>query len=178
MEQEIEQRSKWFAAQKLGLNLGLKGDENILYLGASTGTTVSELSKLTSGIIFAVENSPEMAIPLVKLAFVRKNIAPIFCDARNVSYLKKALHDTKIDILFQDIPARDQIEILIKNSLLVDKDCRILFSLKTQSISQEDSGKTAQLVKEKLQKEFKVLEIKNLEKYHKKHYFFLLKKKI
>ena len=176
-ELDIEFRSKWFAAQELGVDLKLKGDENILYLGASSGTTVSELSKLTSGIIFAVENSSEMAIPLVRLAEKVKNIAPIFCDARNTDFIKESLKNTKINILFQDIPARDQIEILVKNSLLIDKDCKILFSLKTASISQEEAGKTAQNVKEKLQKEFKVLEIKNLEKYHKKHFFFLLGKK-
>ncbi|MFH1823389.1 MAG: fibrillarin-like rRNA/tRNA 2'-O-methyltransferase [archaeon] len=165
-------KSKWYAAMKKKMDVSADG--NILYFGASSGSTVGWLK--TDGIIFAVENSAEMAIPLMRLAMQRKNIAPVFASARDIDYLKKALSDTKIHILFQDIPSVDQVEILENALPLIDKKTKILFSLKTQSISQQDPEKTVGLVKEKLKKNFKILDCKSLEPYYKKHYFFVLKK--
>ena len=169
-------RSKWKAALKKGLDINLKGDENILYLGASSGTTVGQISKLTRGIIFAVENSPKMAIRLVNLAEKRENIAPIFSDARNIEHLKKAIFDKKIDILFQDIPSRDQIQIIEKASEIIDKKCKILLSLKTQSISQRDYKETAKDIEKKLKENFEIVQKTDLLPFHKKHFFYILKK--
>ena len=121
--------SKWKSASEKNLNVGLNGDENILYLGASSGTTVEQISKLTNGLVFAVENSPQMAIRLVKLAEKKENIAPVFSDARNTEYLKKTVFDRKIDILFQDIPSADQVKILENASEIIDKRCKIFLSL-------------------------------------------------
>jgi fibrillarin-like pre-rRNA processing protein len=169
--------SKWKAAITKGLNLSLKRDENILYLGASSGTTINHLSDQTNGIIFGVEKSFQMAIPFIKLAKAKNNISPIFCNAREIDYIKKRLFDQKIDILFCDIPSQDQIEILINSSKLIDKKSKILFSLKTQSISQENPYKIYDESKEKLKKHFRIIEETNLEPFHKKHWFFVLKKK-
>jgi fibrillarin-like pre-rRNA processing protein len=170
-------KSKWKAALEKGLDIKPEENDNILYLGASSGTTVKQLSRFTRGIIFAVENSPDMAIELVKLAEKSKNIAPIFSDARNISYIKKSIFGKNIDILFQDIPSPDQVEILINASALINKDGKILLSLKTQSISQQSPHLTLKKVEEKFNKRFKIISKISLEPYHKKHYFFMLKKK-
>jgi fibrillarin-like pre-rRNA processing protein len=170
-------KSKWKAALEKGLDIKPKENDNILYLGASSGTTVGQISNLTNGIIFAVENSPDMAIELVKLAEKKKNIAPIFSDARNTEYIKKSIFGKEINILFQDIPSTDQVEILIRNSELLAKDGKILFSLKTQSISQQSPQITCREAEIKLNEKFKILSKISLEPYHKKHYFFVLKKK-
>lgn len=169
--------SKWKAAQEKGLDVPIKGKDNILYLGASSGTTISHISKLTEGIIFGVENSPQMAIGLVRLAEKNKNIAPVFSDARDTDYIKKEISKKKINILFQDIPSIDQVEILANASKLIDKECKILFSLKTQSISQQEPKKTIEQARKKLTEHFKILQTANLEPFHKKHYFFVLGKK-
>jgi len=169
--------SKWKAALKKKLNVDLSGDENILYLGASSGTTVGQISKLTKGIIFAVENSPQMAIRLVRLSEKNKNIAPIFSDARNIEYLKKVMFDIKIDILFQDIPSIDQIKILERASALIDKKCKIFLSLKTQSISQKNYKETAKEIEKELKEKFLIVQKSDLSPYHKKHFFYVLKKK-
>ena len=170
-------KSKWKAALEKGLDIKPKENDNILYLGASSGTTVSQISKLTQGIIFAVENSPDMAIELVKLAEKTKNIAPIFSDARDTEYIQKSMFGKEINILFQDIPSTDQVKILIRNSELISKEGKILFSLKTQSISQQNPQITCKEAETKLNEKFKILSKINLEPYHKKHYFFVLKKK-
>jgi fibrillarin-like pre-rRNA processing protein len=168
--------SKWKAALEKGMSVELKGDENILYLGASTGTTVSFLSELTKGKIFAVEKAPTMAIHLVRLAQNKNNILPIFADARDTENTKKIIGKTKINILFQDIPSADQIQILKSNAKLFDKDCRIFLSLKTQSISQKSKVETLENVKKELENDFNILEVKELEPFHQKHYFLILQK--
>ena len=169
-------KSKWKAAIENGIDIPVNEKDNILYLGASAGTTVSFVSELTKGIVFAVENSFQMAIPLIRLAEKRKNIAPIFCDAREIKTIKKFLYKKEISILFQDIPSHDQIEILEKASSLVEKDCIILLSLKTQSISQQEPEETFKQAKAKLSKKFKIIKTVSLFPFHKKHYFFIMKK--
>jgi fibrillarin-like pre-rRNA processing protein len=169
--------SKWKAAMEKGLDVSLKGDENILYLGASSGTTVSFISELTKGKIFAIEKAPLMAIYLVRLAQTRENIIPIFADARDIENTKKIIKKTKINLLFQDIPSADQIKILTSNATLVDKDCKIFLSLKTQSISQKSKVETLEVVKKELEKDFNILAITELEPFHQKHYFLILSKK-
>lgn len=169
--------SKWKAALNKGLDVNLSGDENVLYLGASSGTTVGQISKLTKGIIFAVENSPQMAIRLIRLSEKNENIAPVFSDARNTEYLKKAMFNKKIDILFQDIPSIDQINILEKASELVDKKCKIFLSLKTQSISNKNYKETANEIEKELNGKFLIVQKTDLFPFHKKHFFYVLKKK-
>ncbi len=170
------QTSKWKAGIELGLPIELEGSENILYLGASSGTTVGHLSDRTSGKIFAVEKSVDMTIPLIRLAEKKGNILPIFADAHNTEYLKEKIQDTKINILFQDIPSLDQVDIITKASKLVEKDCKILLSLKTLSISKQDPKTTFQEMSKKLEENFKIIESKKLEKFHKGHTFFVLEK--
>ena len=178
MENEWDpNHSKWKAAMEKGLDVSLKGDENILYLGASSGTTVSFLSYLTSGTIFAVEKAPTMAIHLVRLAQNKNNILPIFADARDIENTKKIIGKTKINILFQDIPSADQIKILTSNAELVDKKCTIFLSLKTQSISQKSKVETLENVKKELESDFNILATTELEPFHQKHYFLILSKK-
>jgi fibrillarin-like rRNA methylase len=69
------------------------------------------------------------------------------------------------------------VEILINASALINKDGKILLSLKTQSISQQSPHLTLKKVEEKFNKRFKIISKISLEPYHKKHYFFMLKKK-
>ncbi len=170
-------RSKWKAALEKGLSVSLTGKENILYLGASTGSTISHLRGLTSGTIFGVEKSPKMMIELVKLARDSDNVAPVFCDARDVDTLRERIFGEKIDILFQDIPSPDQVDILVKASKLVDKKCKIFLSLKTRSISQGSAEKMIAKIEKKLSEGFEILEKTSLEPFHKGHWFFVLRKK-
>ena len=76
-------RSKLGAALINGLDrFPLNDDSNILYLGASTGTTVSYLSDVCIfGRIYAVEVSIESFYRLLGLAEKRRNIYPIIEDA-------------------------------------------------------------------------------------------------
>jgi fibrillarin-like pre-rRNA processing protein len=177
MEKLDPNKSKWKAAIERGLDLSLKGDENILYLGASSGTTVKELSKETKGTIFAVEKSYQMAIPLVKLAQSRNNIAPLFCDAQDITYLQEKIGNFGIDIIFCDIPTMNPVDIIKRASSLAKIETKIYFVLKTQSIRQDDPKKIFKEVSKKLELDFNILESTYLEPFHKKHYIFVLRKK-
>jgi fibrillarin-like pre-rRNA processing protein len=177
MKDWIPKTSKWKAAIDEELDVSLKGEENILYLGASSGTTVEQVSQRTKGIIFAVEKAYQMTIPLIRLAEKKENIIPIYADARNIDFLKEKIKKEKINILFQDIPSLDQVDILKKASTLVDKDCRIYFVLKSQSISQSKKWGTFEKVRDELKNDFKIIDVKSIHKFHKKHWFFILKKK-
>jgi len=167
--------SKWKAAIEKGLDVELSGNENILYLGASSGTTVEQLALRTSGVIYAVEKSYQMAIPLVRLAEKQEKILPLFCDARNTDYIQSKIG--KVDILFCDIPSRDQVEILTRASELIDGDCKIFLSLKTQSISQASPLMVKRNVEKRIGEHFRIIDSKSIEPFHKKHFFFVLKKK-
>jgi len=89
----------------------IKEDSKILYLGASHGVTVELLSKLVpQGYIFAVEISPFTIQKLLYLSDKRKNISPIIADANKPEVYKELI--TKVDLIYQDIAQKNQIEIL------------------------------------------------------------------
>ena len=105
-------RSKLAAALLNGLeNLDISEDAKVLYLGASTGTTVSHISDIvTDGRIYAVEFSPTTAKKLVRLARQRTNIAPILGDATKP---KNYLNITeKTDIVYCDVAQPTQSQLI------------------------------------------------------------------
>ena len=79
-------RSKLAAAIIKDLkNLPIRNAGKILYLGASTGTTVSHVSDIVggSGSVFAVESASRVARELIeRVAVHRSNVIPIIEDAR------------------------------------------------------------------------------------------------
>src|ERR687890_151739 len=83
-------RSKLAGAILKGLRENpIKESSKVLYLGGSTGTTVSHVSDIVgnNGIVFPVEPSVRVARELLEnVSSKRNNIIPILSDARN--YLK------------------------------------------------------------------------------------------
>ncbi len=107
-------RSKLAAAILNGLEVEIKKDYNVLYLGAATGTTVSHISDITrDGIIYAIENSPVSMKKLIKVCEKRPNIIPLLNDAfhpdRYVSIVPI------VDLIYQDISQRNQADIFLQN---------------------------------------------------------------
>lgn len=107
-------RSKLAAAILNGLEIEIKKDYNVLYLGAATGTTVSHISDiLRNGIIYAIENSPVSMKKLIKVCEKRPNIIPILNDAFHPD--RYAVIVPIVDLIYQDISQRNQAEIFIEN---------------------------------------------------------------
>lgn len=172
-------RSKLAAALLNGLeNLDISEDAKVLYLGASTGTTVSHISDIvTDGRIYAVELSPTTAKKLVRLARQRTNIAPILGDATKP---KNYLNITeKTDIVYCDVAQPTQSQLFMKNMNLIGKDDAIgALMIKARSIDVVQKPKKIFKEEERKLREkgFKIIEKVKLEPYEKDHIAFVVEK--
>lgn len=168
-------RSKPAAAVKNGIELDLSKDEEVLYLGAASGTTVSHFSDiLSSGFIIAVEFSADAARDLVNLAERRKNIAPVVADARKPENYSDYVESP--DLIYQDISQSDQAEILLRNIERFGVE-KAMIAIKAQSISSsEDSEKIFSKVKDELKQKMEILDETRLEPYEKDHLFLKLER--
>ena len=172
-------RSKLSAALLNGLkNLELEESSKVLYLGASTGTTVSHISDIAiDGRIYAVEFSPTTAKKLVQLSRQRLNIAPILGDAtKPKGYLNIV---EKTDLVYCDVAQPTQTELFMKNMDLFLKDDGMgLLMIKARSIDVVQKPKKVFKEQEKKLKEkgFQIVEKVKLEPYEKDHIAFLVEK--
>lgn len=164
-------RSKLAAAILNGLYLDIKKDNNILYLGAATGTTVSHLSDiLEKGKIYAVENSPISMKKLIRVCEKRSNVIPILNDAFHSE--KYEIIVPTVDFVYQDISQRNQAEIFIENiQKYLTKKRKAILMVKARSIDVALKPKKvydnvcSQLKKEKL----KIFDVIDLSPYEKDH---------
>jgi len=169
-------RSKLAAAIKKGLkNFPFKKDSTVLYLGASTGTTVSHLSDvMIEGEIFAVEIAPQAARMLMDNTEGRENVIPIHGDARKHHEYEEV---GKVDALYQDVAQPDQDDILIDNAkTFLKKNGIAMIAIKSQSIDVVAEPKAVfEKVLNKLEKHFEILEKIKIEPFDKDHLFVVLK---
>ena len=172
-------RSKLAAALLNGLeNLDIADTSKVLYLGASTGTTVSHISDITiNGRVYAVEFSPTTAKKLVQLSRQRPNIAPILGDARKPKeYLN---YVEKTDLVYCDVAQPTQTELFMKNMDLFSKDDGVgLLMIKARSIDVVQKPKKVFKLQEIKLKEkgFRIIEKVKLEPYEKDHMAFLVER--
>jgi len=130
-------RSKLAAALTIGLDVfPIKSGTKVLYLGASTGTTVSHISDIVgySGIVFSVEHASRVARDFLdRVAGHRPNVVPILQDARQPKNYFSIYG--KVDVVYSDIAQPDQTEIAITNCKMYLKDGGYLFLvIKARSI--------------------------------------------
>ena len=166
-------RSKLAASIMNGLEVfPFKVGFKILYLGASTGTTVSHISDIvgSKGKIFAVEHASRVARDFLdRVASHRNNIIPIIQDARQPKEYFSVYG--KVEIVYADIAQPDQTEIVIANCKLFLKNSGHLFLvIKTRSIDVTQSPKKIiENEVKKLEKNFDILQIIDLQPYDKDH---------
>ncbi len=173
-------RSKLSAAFYKGLKtVAISEGSKVLYLGASSGTTVSHVSDMVSatGEVYAVEISEEMGANLILLAEKRKNLFPIIEDARKTETYSKFV--PKCDFLYQDVAQRDQVDIFIKNSNAFLKNGAYgALAIKTKSI---DVSKPSRFIIEQtvnsLKRNFIVQESIDLFPYQRDHALIIVRKK-
>ncbi|MFB5606845.1 MAG: fibrillarin-like rRNA/tRNA 2'-O-methyltransferase [Candidatus Nitrosomaritimum yanchengensis] len=166
-------RSKLAAAIMNGLEeFPFKNKSTVLYLGVSTGTTISHISDIVgpSGIIFGVEHASRVARDFLdRVATYRKNIIPILQDARKPKEYFSVFG--KVDVVYVDIAQPDQTEIAISNCKMYLKNHGFLFLvIKTRSIDVTKPPK--QIVEEEIQRmktHFDILQTLDLHPYDKDH---------
>lgn len=166
-------RSKAAAAVKKGIELGISPQDEILYLGAASGTTVSHLSDIVQeGFIVAVEYSPDVARRLVELAEQRDNIAPVVGNARKPGEYAEYVESP--DLVYQDISQADQAEILLKNVERFGAE-KALIAVKARSVStSEPPEEIFDRVKRKLSERMEIVSETGLTPYEKDHLFLKL----
>jgi len=172
-------RSKLCGAMKNGLKtFPFHEGAKILYLGASTGTTVSHLSDIVGdeGEIYAVEIAAQCMKSLLALSERRHNIIPIHADARQPQEYADV---GKAEAIYQDLAQVDQDEILMKNArMFLEKGGIAMLCIKSQSIDVTKDPKVVfEQVIRKLEGVFEVVERIKLEPFDKDHLFVVLRYK-
>jgi fibrillarin-like pre-rRNA processing protein len=172
-------RSKLCAALMKEISqIGIKEGDVVLYLGASTGTTISHVSDMIGpeGIVFGVDIAPRVLRELVFLSEERKNIAPILCDAGDVVAL--ARYVSQADVVFMDVSQKNQEEIFIKNCRAFLKPGGFgLLALKARSVDvTKPPREVYKRVRAELEKHLIVADYRELDPFEKDHAFFVCKK--
>jgi fibrillarin-like pre-rRNA processing protein len=115
----------------------IKSGDKVLYLGASTGTTISHVSDIVGreGLVVGVELSARVGREFLEhVAKARPNVIPFIADARET---EKFTGFGKMDVVYCDIAQRDQTEIAITNAREhLKKDGTLLLVVKARSIDQ------------------------------------------
>ncbi len=170
-------RSKLAAALHKGLTLPITPETHLLYLGAATGTTLSHLSDmLTNGVLYAVENSPVAMKELLELTKQRANIIPILQDAFHPERYQHLITPA-VDMIYQDISQRNQVDILLANTEhFLKPNGTAVFMIKPRSINVAEPPKT---IYQKVQKKLStpqstVHSVLPLQPYEKDHAAFLV----
>jgi len=166
-------RSKLAAAIMNGLDdFPFTQKSDVLYLGVSTGTTISHISDIVNlgGTIFGIEHASRVARDFLdRVASHRKNIVPIIHDARKPEEFFSVYK--KVDAVYVDIAQPDQTDIAIKNCKLYLKSGGYLFLvIKTRSIDVTKDPK--RVIKNEIKKLESLFEIKqtiDLQPYDKDH---------
>ena len=135
---------------------------SVLYLGVSTGTTISHISDIVgqNGIIFGVEHTSRVARDFLdRVASHRKNIIPIIQDARKPQEYFSVFK--KVDVAYVDIAQPDQTDIAIDNCKMYLKSSGYLFLvIKTRSIDVTKDPK--KLISNEIKKLEPLIEIKQI----------------
>ncbi len=168
-------RSKLASAIYKGLrNFPFTRESNVLYLGASSGTTASHIADICSnGNVYCIELSKRMMRELMPVAARKKNMIPIIGDANHPG---EYLHTvSSIDVIYQDVAQPNQAEILEKNAELFHPTDAMI-SIKARSINTiENPKKVFQKEISRLKENFRVLETIDLRPYEKDHILVNLK---
>ena len=166
-------RSKLAAAIMNGLeDFPFTEKSDVLYLGVSTGTTISHISDMIgqSGIIFGIEHASRVARDFLdRVASHRKNIVPIIHDARKPEEFFSVYK--KVDVVYVDIAQPDQTDIAIENCKLYLKSGGYLFLIiKTRSIDvTKEPKRVIEDETKKLESLFQIRQTIDLHPYDKDH---------
>jgi fibrillarin-like pre-rRNA processing protein len=167
-------RSKLAAAIQKGMqNFPFRVGSRVLYLGASTGTTVSHISDIVGneGIVFAVEPAVRVARELLEnVATQRYNIIPIVEDGRRPKSYYSIFG--MVQTVYCDIAQPDQTDIAIENCrVYLEKGGVLLLVVKSRSIDVVKDPRV--VIKEEAMKlesnGFSIQQIIDLEPFDKDH---------
>lgn len=157
----------------------LSSELKCLYLGASSGTTISHISDIVyNGIIYGVEFAERSMRQLIQNTNKRKNIIPILGDANFPEKYANSVF-TNIDLIYQDIAQPNQAQIAIANCsyYLKDKGTLIL-AIKSQSIDSVQKPEKIFVQEKKIIEKagYEISESFNIHKYAANHIILIIHK--
>lgn len=175
-------KSKLAAAILKGCpNIGIRKNDVVLYLGASTGTTASHVSDMVGekGFVFALDFAPRVVRELYFLCKARKNMAPLLENASLPEKYKDKI-TKQVDIVYQDIAQKQQSRIFLNNCRsFLKKDGYALIAVKARSIDVTKKPREIfKKVRQEIEKELVIIDERKLDPFEKDHIFFVCRKKI
>ena len=160
-------------------NIFIRKNDVVLYLGSASGTTVSHVSDIvgSNGFVFAVDIAPRVMRDLIFLCYKRKNISPVLADANKIDVMKERV--SAVDVVYQDVAQKNQIDIFLKNAgLFLKNDGYALLAVKARSIDVTKNPKQIfKEVREKLENALTIIDYRELEPFQKDHCMFICKNK-
>lgn len=172
-------KSKLGAALKRGVSqIGIKPQSSVLYLGCSTGTTVSHVSDIIGfdTPLYALDVAPRVLRDLLYMARFRPHIIPIMADAS----IPQQYTDTVgiVDVVFMDIAQKNQVDIFLRNCQIFLKPGGFgLLAIKARSIDVTEKPKNIfAMAKEQLEAQMTIVDFRTLEPFEIDHAFFVVKK--
>ncbi len=170
-------RSKLAAAILGGLDpMPIAEGSTVLYLGASTGTTVSHVSDIVGprGRVFAVEHASRVARELLdRVAAHRPNVTPVLQDARSPREYFSVYG--KADVVYSDIAQPDQTGIALANCrahLRAEGWLMLVIKARSIDVAREPAAVIAGEVA-RIEGGFDVVQSMGLEPYDRDHAFVL-----
>jgi fibrillarin-like pre-rRNA processing protein len=124
-------RSKLSALYHIEQGIELEPHFRVLYLGAANGTTASHVADYVE-VVYAIESAPYPFQDLLDVAEKTKNIIPIMADARRPELYRPLVE--KVDLIYQDVAQRDQVDILLSNTVFLKSGGTFILMLKSRSI--------------------------------------------
>lgn len=156
----------------------IKHGDKVLYLGASHGYTPSFVSDIVGkdGFVFCLDFAPRVVRDLYFVCEKRENMCPILADAKKPETYADRV--SSVDVIYQDIAQKLQIEILIKNLKFLKPNGYALIAVKSRSIDVTRKPEKIFIeCREKLEKYFRIIDWKTLDPLEKDHAFFVCQKK-
>lgn len=168
-------RSKLAAAILSGVReTGIDSSTKVLYLGAASGTTASHVSDIViHGIVHCVEVSQRSFRDLVSVCESRKNMIPHLADANRPEAYSHEIEG--IELVYQDVAQRNQVDIFVRNMAAFDAGHGILM-LKSRSVNVNKRPKEIFLAvkKELLARSLDVKDVIDIDRYAKDHAAFIV----
>lgn len=162
------ERSKLAAMILSDLPISINSTDNVLYLGAATGTTVDHVAAATN-VVYAVEFAPAPMRQLLSLATTRDNILPLLKDARRPERYAHVV-EADLDLLIQDLATRRQAQAALANRRFLRDGGRLYCAFKARSVDvTADPREVFDTAVATLQEGYEIIETAPLDAYHTDH---------
>lgn len=174
-------RSKLAAALKNGWkNVPFVESQSVLYLGCAEGTTCSHVSDIIGkkGFLLGIDVSPTSMRRFISLCEKRDNMAPLLSDATKPQGYSDEIKALRFDVTVQDISQKNQIGIFLDHSFMLRTGGFGLLVIKARSTHVSKSAfELVEGERQRLEQQFKIVEIVSLEPFERHHALVVLQKK-